>query len=159
MVDAALTCARDGLLVCVLLALAAVDVRRGLLPNVIVIPAGLAGLLLSIVSDLDRWWAYPAGVAGVGAFLFALAVAYPGGLGMGDVKMGGMMGAFLGPHAFLALFCGAVLGTLVAGALMGLGRICPRTPLPFGAFMAVGGFVTLFFGDDVFGWYAELAAP
>lgn len=156
MLDAAVPLARDGLLVCVLAALAWTDVRSGVLPNVVVLPAGVAGLLLSVASDLERWWAYPAGVAGVGAFLFVLAAAYPGGLGMGDVKMGGMLGAFLGPQAFVAVFLGAALGTLVAGALMGLGRICPRTPLPFGAFMAAGGLVTLSFNGEALGWYAPL---
>lgn len=157
MADAALALARDGLLVCVLAVLAASDIRHGVLPNVVVVPAGVAGLFLSLVSDPGRWWAYPAGVAGVGAVLFAFAVVYPGGLGMGDVKMGGMMGAFLGPQAFVAVFFGAVVGTLVAGALIFLGRIGPRTPLPFGAFMAIGGTATLFFGTEVYDWYAGLA--
>lgn len=157
MFDAALSFARDGLLVCVLAALATVDIRRGVLPNAIVLPAGVAGLLLSVATDFGRWWAYPAGVAGVGGSLLVLAAAYPGGLGMGDVKMGGMLGAFLGPQAFVAVFLGAVLGTLVAGVLLGLGRIGRRTPLPFGAFLAAGGMVTLLWGGDVFDWYLVLA--
>lgn len=148
---------RDGLLVCVLLALAWADVRRGVLPNVCVLPAGAAGLVLSAASDPERWWVYPASAAGVGAGLLVIAVFYQRGLGMGDVKMGAMMGAFLGPYAFLAVFFGAVLGMLVAGALIGLRRIGTRTPVPFGAFMAAGGAATLICGPEAYGWYVELA--
>lgn len=158
MVEAALPLARDGLLVCVLVALAWVDVRRGLLPNAIVLPSGVAGLILSVASDPERWWLYPAGALGVGAGLLTIAVTYPGGLGMGDVKMGGMMGAFLGPYAFMAVFFGAVLVTLVAGVLAGLQKIGRRTPLPFGAFMAAGGVVVLSCGAEIYAWYVGLVA-
>ena len=155
-VEAPLAFLRDGLLLGVLLVLAGVDLRLGLLPNVVVVPAGLAGLLLSVGADPDRWWVYPAAVGGVGVGLFVVAAAYPGGLGMGDVKMGGMLGAFLGPYAFMAVFLGALLGTLVAVVLIGVGKIGRRTPLPFGAFMAAGGGLTLALGTEIYAWYAGL---
>ena len=148
--------ARDAVFVGVLVALAVSDVRRLLLPNVLVLPAGAAGLLLSVLVDPARWWAYPVSAAGVFVALFALRAAYPGGMGMGDVKMGGMMGTFMGPHVFLAVFAAAVLGASLGGALVGAGVIGRRTPLPFGAFMAAGGLLTLFFGDLVLAWYFDL---
>ena len=153
MVEVALALVRDGALICALVALAVVDVRRGLLPNVIVLPAGIVGLVLAMASDPERWWAYPSSAVGVGLGLFVLAAAYPGGMGMGDVKMGGMMGAFLGPHAFVAVFLGAVFGSVVGGALVLSGRMGRRTPMPFGSFMAIGGLVVLVFGPGIYGWH------
>jgi leader peptidase (prepilin peptidase)/N-methyltransferase len=89
--------------------------------------------------------------------LFAVALAYPGGMGMGDVKMGGMLGAFLGPYAALTVFRGAVVGCVVGGLLLATGRIHRRSPLPFGAFLAGAGVFTLFLGREVWGSYLRLA--
>ena len=88
--------------------LAGTDLEHRLLPNAIVVPATVVGLLLSAVIDPEGWWVYPLSAVAVAAGLFALAVAYPGGMGMGDVKMGVMLGAFLGPYAALVVFLGAL---------------------------------------------------
>jgi leader peptidase (prepilin peptidase) / N-methyltransferase len=95
-------------LISVLVALAGTDLEHRLLPNAIVVPATVVGLLLSAVIDPEGWWVYPLSAVAVAAGLFALAVAYPGGMGMGDVKMGVMLGAFLGPYAALVVFLGAL---------------------------------------------------
>lgn len=143
-------------LICVLVVLAGIDLEHRLLPNAIVAPAALAGLALSVIQDPARWWVYLASSLAVAGGLLALALAYPGGMGMGDVKMGGMLGVFLGPYAALAVFFGAVLGTLTAGVLMAAGKMDRRYPLPFGVFMSVGAVVTLFFGPDLWGLYTNL---
>jgi len=83
--------------------------------------------------------------------LFALALAYPGGMVMGDVKLGSMSGAFLGPYAALAVFFGALAGALVGDLLIPAGKIQRRSALPFGAFLAVAGVFTLFSGQEVWG--------
>lgn len=124
--------------IAVLVALAGIDLEHGLLPNALVGPAAVVGLALSMADDPDRWWVYPVSTLGVAAGLFALAVAFPGGMGMGDVKMGGMLGAFLGPYAALAVFFGAFLGALVGGLLMAVGKIRRGSALPFGAFLGSG---------------------
>jgi prepilin signal peptidase PulO-like enzyme (type II secretory pathway) len=140
-------------LISVLVALAGTDLEHRLLPNAIVVPAAVVGLLLSVVVDPDGWWVYPLSAGVVAAGLFALALAYPGGMGMGDVKMGGLLGAFLGPYAALAVFMRALLGAVVGGALMVTGAIERGSALPFGVFLALGGVFTLFLGQDVWGWY------
>lgn len=140
-------------LLAVLVALAGIDLERRLLPNIIVGPAVVAGLVLSVVSDPSGWWVYPLSALAVGAFLLVLAVAYPAGMGMGDVKMGGMLGAFLGPQAALAVFAGALAGAIVGGALMVVGKMGRRSPLPFGVFLAFGGVVSLFLGTWIWGAY------
>lgn len=143
-------------LIFTLLALAGIDLEHQLLPNVIVGPAALIGFALSILERPETWWLYPVSALVVAGGLFALALAYPGGMGMGDVKMGGMLGAFLGPYAALAVFLGAVCGALVGGVLMSLGKMRRRSALPFGVFMALGGIVALFVGPQLWGFYLDL---
>lgn len=143
-------------LVSVLVALAGTDLEHGLLPNVILGPAVIVGFALSVAGDPGWWWVYLVSAVGVAAGLFAIALAYPGGMGMGDVKMGGMLGAFLGPYAALAVFLGALVGALVGGALMALGRIKRRSALPFGVFLSLAGVFTLFLGPAIWDWYLRL---
>jgi leader peptidase (prepilin peptidase)/N-methyltransferase len=139
-----------------LISLAAIDLEHRLLPNVIVGPAALAGFVLSILADPAGWWMYPLSAIAVGGVLFVLALIYLGAMGMGDVKMGGMLGAFLGPYAALAVFLGAVLGAVTGGLLMAAGKVQRRSALPFGLFMAVGGVISLFVGPQLWSLYMNL---
>ncbi len=143
-------------LVCALVCLAVTDLEHRLLPNAIVGPAAVVGLLLSTAADPGGWWVYPVCAAVVGGGLFAVSALYPGKMGMGDVKMGGMLGAFLGPYAALAVFLGAAGGAVVGGALLASGRIRRGSALPFGTFMAFGGLVALFAGPEIVGAYLGL---
>ena len=142
--------------IAVLIALAGTDLEHRLLPSAIVFPATLVGLVLSIAVDPTRWWVYVVSAVAIAAGLFALVFAYPRGMGMGDVKMGGMLGANLGPYAALAVFIVALVGPLVGGVLMAMGRMGRRTVLPFGVFLAVAGVLVLFVGEDIWGAYARL---
>lgn len=144
-------------LVAALIALAGTDLEHRLLPNAIVGPAALVGLTLSIISEPERWWAYPVSAVAIAGGLFGLALLYPGGMGMGDVKMGGMLGAFLGPYGALAIFVGAFVGALAGGLLMAAGKMRRKSALPFGVFMAIGGIFTLFFGPGLWRMYLEAA--
>jgi leader peptidase (prepilin peptidase) / N-methyltransferase len=138
-------------LIPVLISLAAIDLEHRLLPNVIVGPAALAGLVLSILASPASWWSYP---LSAGAML-GLALLYPGGMGRGDVKMGGMLGTFLGPYAALAVFLGAMLGAIAGGLLMVTGKVRRRSALPFGLFMALGGVISLFVGPELWELYLK----
>jgi leader peptidase (prepilin peptidase)/N-methyltransferase len=143
-------------LISALISLAAIDLEHGLLPNVIVGPAAAFGFVLSVLSDPSGWWIYLISALAIGGGLLALAVAFPAGMGMGDVKMGGMLGAFLGPYGALAVFLGALAGTFVGGLLLAFGRMRRRSTLPFGVFMAFGGLVSLFEGPELFSLYLRL---
>ncbi len=143
-------------LISALIALGAIDIEHRLLPNAIVGPAALAGLALSLAGDPGGWWVYLVSALAVGGGLFALAALYRGGMGMGDVKMGAMLGLFLGPYAALAVFVGALCGTAIGAGLMALGLAGRRAALPFGSFMAVGGIAALFFGPYLWGLYLDL---
>ena len=144
------------ILIRVLVALGGTDLEYRLLPNAIVFPATIVGLVLSVALEPSRWWVYLVSTVGVAGALFALAIARPGGMGMGDVKMGGMLGAFLGLYALLAVFLGALLGAILAGVLMATGRMQRSTALPFGVFLAVAGVLVSFVGPQIWGSYSEL---
>ena len=139
-----------------LISLAGTDLEHRLLPNVIVGPAALVGFVLSILANPGLWWTYPMSALTVAGVLFVLALVYPGGMGMGDVKMGGMLGAFLGPYAAIAVFIGALAGAVTGGFLMATGKKQRQNDLPFGVFMALGGILTLFFGPEL--WRTYLGA-
>jgi leader peptidase (prepilin peptidase)/N-methyltransferase len=143
-------------LISALISLAAIDLEHGLLPNAIVGPGAAIGFVLSVLSDPAGWWIYLISALAIGGGLLALAAAFPAGMGMGDVKMGGMLGAFLGPYGALAVFLGALAGTVVGGLLLVFGRIRRRSALPFGVFMAFGGLVSLFEGPELFSLYLRL---
>jgi leader peptidase (prepilin peptidase)/N-methyltransferase len=139
-----------------LISLAVSDLEHRLLPNAIVGPAALAGLILSILADPAGWWTYPLSAIAVAGALLGLALIYPSGMGMGDVKMGGMLGAFLGPYAALAVFLGALIGAITGGLLMAAGKVQRRSVLPFGLFMALGGIIALFAGPQLWELYMNL---
>jgi leader peptidase (prepilin peptidase) / N-methyltransferase len=145
-------------LIAALIALAVIDLELRLLPNAIVGPAALAGLVLSILANPAVWWIYPLSALAVAGALLVLALAIPGGMGMGDVKMGSMLGAFLGPYAALAVFLGAVIGAVSGGLLMAFGKVQRRSHLPFGLFMAIGGVISLFVGPQLWDLYMDLMA-
>ena len=143
-------------LISALISLAVIDLEHRLLPNVIVGPAALVGLALSILANPAGWWIYPLSAIAVAVALLGLALIYPSGMGMGDVKMGGMLGAFLGPYAALAVFLGALIGAVTSGLLMAAGKVQRRSALPFGLFMALGGIITLFAGPQLWNFYMKL---
>jgi leader peptidase (prepilin peptidase)/N-methyltransferase len=143
-------------LISTLISLAGTDLEHRLLPNAIVGPAALVGFALSVLASPERWWLYLLSAGAVAGGLLLLALLYPGGMGMGDVKMGGMLGAFLGPYAALAVFLGALCGALTGGMLMAAGKMRRRSALPFGVFMALGGVVALFVGPELWELYLSL---
>jgi leader peptidase (prepilin peptidase)/N-methyltransferase len=138
------------------------DVRR--LPNAIVLPSYpvLAVLLTIAAAWHGDWWALAR--AGIGAaalfgFFFAVAFAYPAGMGFGDVKLAGLVGGVLAYLSWAALvvgaFAGFLLGAIVGVALMAAGRGTRKTAVPFGPFMVAGALVALFAADRLAALYAD----
>lgn len=82
------------------------------------------------------------------------------GMGLGDVKMLAMVGAFLGaPLVMLTMLLGSVIGSLYVMPLLATGRHGMKTPLPFGPFLGVAALVAAFWGDAILGWYLGLLMP
>jgi leader peptidase (prepilin peptidase)/N-methyltransferase len=141
-----------------LILLFAIDLEHHLLPNAITIPGMIAGLLFSLVTEPGVVSAL-IGLAGGGGVLFGLAEAYyrlrgEEGLGMGDVKMLGMIGAFLGwKLTFLTLVVASLLGSIVGVGVLVSRRGDLKYALPFGTFLSLGAGVAMFRGDAMLDWY------
>jgi len=141
-------------LVAALLAAAAIDLEHRIIPNRLVIPMALWGGATALA--LRSGELAELAIAGGGAFLFLLAAALvsPAGMGMGDVKLAGAMGLYLGasilPAMFIAFLAGSLVGIGVIAVKGGAGR---KTGVPFGPFLAVGGIVGLLAGADLIDAY------
>jgi leader peptidase (prepilin peptidase)/N-methyltransferase len=131
------------LLVVILVVLFGIDLHHQILPNVITLPGIVIGFLFSLIAP-PGWMDSAIGIALGGGILYGIAAAYYAvrreeGLGMGDVKMLAMIGAFLGWKAVLV----TVILSSFAGAVVGIGIIAfsrgsMRLALPFGTFLALG---------------------
>ncbi|HEU5244875.1 MAG TPA: A24 family peptidase [Gaiellaceae bacterium] len=130
-----------------LILLAAIDLKHRLLPNMIVLPASLAvGLIVAVSSPGDFLTHLLAGLA-LGGFFFAFAAIFPGSLGMGDAKLGFLLGVALGSKtlgATLIAFAGLLVAALYVLASRGISA--RKDALPFGPFLALGGIVAYFLG-------------
>jgi leader peptidase (prepilin peptidase)/N-methyltransferase len=137
-----------------LVAITVIDLRHQIIPDAITLPGVVAGFVASLVTGRISWIDSLGGIA-LGAGLFvAVILLSRGGMGGGDLKFGAMLGAFLGWQALLvALFVGVVLGGMSAVALLASGRLARKDAIPFGPFLAIGGAVTLFWGETMLRWY------
>jgi len=137
-----------------LIALAGIDLDHQLLPNKIVYPMalyGLAAMALVDVGDVPEHL-----IAGAGAFTFLLiaVLAYPSGMGMGDVKLAGVMGLYLGVSVIPALLTAFLTGTVFGLAVIAReGTQARKKAVPFGIFLAIGGVVGVLAGPELIDFY------
>jgi leader peptidase (prepilin peptidase)/N-methyltransferase len=141
-----------------LVALSGVDLDTKTLPRqmiyvaaAIAVPLLVAGALLE--AEPERiWWAAAGAAIGVAA-LGAIHLAAPHGMGLGDVRLAGLLGLHLGwlsiGHVPVGLFLGFVLGAVVGVAMMAVGRAGRKTALPFGPFLAAGTELAILWGEPV----------
>ena len=147
------------MLVCMLIALFGIDLEHQILPNSITLPGIVIGLLFSLIAPPGITDAL-IGVAIGGGMLYAVAYGYylwrgEEGMGMGDVKMLAMLGAFLGWKAVLVtLILASFAGAFVGLGMMSLQRGGMKYALPFGTFLALGAVAAMFVGDPLIAWYA-----
>ena len=129
----------------VLVGLAAIDIETRRLPNAITLPVSALALLFRAVDD--RSHLAEVAIAGAAAFavFYVLALVLRGGLGMGDVKLAGMLGFLLGSEAIPALALGIVAGGVWAAGLVLTRRAGLRSTLAYGPFLCLGGAVAILF--------------
>jgi leader peptidase (prepilin peptidase) / N-methyltransferase len=133
------------------------DLEHRLIPDKVVLPGVVAVLALRTIDDPSLEWALSALAAGL--LLFLVVLAYPRGLGMGDVKLSALLGAGLGIHVVVAMFVGFFAAFVPAAVLfVRQGREARKSAIPLGPFLALGGVIALFFGDAILDWYRDLGA-
>ena len=128
-----------------LVVVTATDLERRVVPNRVILPAAGAVLVLRTIGNPSPAWAL--GALGAAGFLFLAVLVYPGGMGMGDVKLALMIGALLGVTAAVALMLGLVFAIVPSLVLFARhGRRARRMAIPFAPFLAAGTVVALFAG-------------
>jgi leader peptidase (prepilin peptidase)/N-methyltransferase len=143
---------------CALIVLFVTDLQHKILPNVITLPGIVVGFVCSVFLP-PGWMSSLIGLAVGGGFLLAIAEAYyrirgQEGLGMGDVKLLAMIGAFLGwKLVLLTLVFASFTGSLAGGVLIASGRGNMKYALPFGTFLAVGALFAATWGEPIADWY------
>ena len=139
----------------VLVAVSAIDLTHRIVPNKIVLPATL--LVLAAQTALSPGLQWTLGAVGASGFLFIAALAYPAGMGMGDVKLALLMGAALGKTVAVALMAGMVFALAPSVFLLARhGSAARKMGIPFAPFLALGSVLALFAGGPLLHGYLRL---
>lgn len=142
-----------------------IDLDHQVIPNVISLPGIVVGFVCSLIFLPLAWQDSLLGVLFGGGFLWTVATGYrllmgAEGMGMGDVKLLAMIGAFLGWQAvFPVVFIGSVVGTLVGVPIMLIKGKDSKLAIPFGPFLSVGSLIYLFWWGQLFNWYVDTFFP
>jgi leader peptidase (prepilin peptidase) / N-methyltransferase len=137
-----------GFFCAVLVAVTATDLTHRIVPNRIVLPATVVVLAAQTALEPRPEWAL--GALGASLFLFAAAVAYPAGMGMGDVKLALLMGAALGKSVSVALLAGMIFALVPSVFLLARhGSAARKMGIPFAPFLALGSVVAMFAGGTL----------
>jgi leader peptidase (prepilin peptidase)/N-methyltransferase len=137
-----------------LVAITLTDLDRRVIPNKVLLVAAVAGLAIAAIWDPSSLPERAIAAAAAGGGLFVVVLAYPRGMGLGDVKLAAVMGLFLGrnvaPAILIALLAGSVVGL---GLIARHGAMARKRAIPFGPFLALGGIVGLLAGDQLVDLY------
>jgi leader peptidase (prepilin peptidase) / N-methyltransferase len=146
-----------GLALCALLVIVTLtDLERRVIPNTILLVGAMIGVGIAAATDPSSLAERGIAAAAAGGFLFLIALAYPRGMGMGDVKLVAVMGLYLGRAVAPALLIGFAAGALVGLAMIARkGAVARKHAIPFGPFLALGGIVGLWYGDAIVDWYVD----
>jgi leader peptidase (prepilin peptidase)/N-methyltransferase len=140
--------------VTMLLAITLTDLERRIIPNKILLVGAIAAVAIAAVTDPNGLPERAIAAVAAGGLLLAAALAYPRGMGLGDVKLAATMGLFLGrdvaPAVFVALLAGSVVGLAMIARR---GTAARKQAIPFGPFLALGGVVGLLAGEELIDWY------
>jgi leader peptidase (prepilin peptidase)/N-methyltransferase len=142
-------------LIAVLVPVALIDLEHRIIPDKLTLPAAIAALAIGLALHSSGVAEQLISAAAAGGFLLVFVLAYPRGMGMGDVKLAAVLGLFLGRSVAVAILAAVLLGTVVGALVMARvgvqqGR---KTAVPFGPFLAVGGVIGLLAGPHIVHWY------
>ncbi|MDX6604289.1 MAG: leader peptidase (prepilin peptidase) / N-methyltransferase [Solirubrobacterales bacterium] len=137
-----------------LVAITLTDLERRVIPNKILIVAAVAGVAIAAAGDPGSLPERAIAAAAAGGGLFLVALAYPRGMGLGDVKLAAVMGLFLGRNVAPAFLVALLTGSIVGLALIARhGAEARKRAIPFGPFLAFGGVVGLLLGNQLVDLY------
>lgn len=137
-----------------LVAVTLTDLERRIIPNKILLVAAVLAVAIAAVGDPGSLPERVIAAAAAGGLFFAAALAYPKGMGLGDVKLAATMGIFLGRDVAPAIFVALLVGSIVGLAMMAReGAGARKRGIPFGPFLALGGVVGLLLGDELIDLY------
>lgn len=140
--------------VTMLTAVTLTDLERRVIPNRILFVAAVAAVTIAAVGDPGSLPERAIAALAAGGLFFLVALAYPRGMGLGDVKLAAAMGLFLGRDVAAAILVALLAGSLVGLAMIaGQGSAARKQAIPFGPFLALGGVVGLLLGDQLVSWY------
>lgn len=140
--------------VSMLVAITLTDIERRIIPNRVLAVASLIGVVIVAIYDPTSLPERAAAAVGAGGVLFLAALAYPAGMGLGDVKLAAAMGLFLGVDVIPALLIALLAGSLVGIAIIvRKGAAARKQAIPFGPFLAIGGVAALLAGGALIDVY------
>lgn len=149
----------EAVFISLLIIITFIDLDTYTIPDVLSLPGLVVGFLFSFVSTRLSWSDSLLGILLGGGVLYLIAMGYQilrrqEGLGGGDIKLLGMIGAFVGwPGVVFTILVSSIVGTLVGLPIMWRTRKGMSTMLPFGPFLSLGAVVYIFWGDMLIGWY------
>ena len=137
-----------------LVAVTLTDLERRIIPNKVLLVAAVLGVAIAAVGDPGSLPERAIAAVGAGGLFFLAALAYPRGMGLGDVKLAAVMGLFLGRDVIPAIFVALLVGSAVGLAMMAReGAGARKRAIPFGPFLALGGVVGLLLGGELIDLY------
>jgi leader peptidase (prepilin peptidase)/N-methyltransferase len=140
--------------VATLLAVTITDLERRVIPDKILAVSATAAIVIVAATDPAGLPERALAAAGAGGLFFAAALAYPRGMGLGDVKLAATMGLFLGSDVGPAIFVALMSASLVGLAIVARdGAGARKRAIPFGPFLALGGVVGLLAGEQLIDLY------
>jgi leader peptidase (prepilin peptidase)/N-methyltransferase len=141
-------------LLAALVAITAIDLDHQIIPDAITLPGIVLGVLATPASPHLTWLDSILGVVVGGGLFLAIILLSGGGMGGGDMKLAAMLGAFLGwKIALVAILIAVLLGGVYGVGLLVSGRRGRKDPIPFGPFLALGGAISVFWGQPLLAWY------
>ena len=140
--------------VATLAAITLTDLELRVIPNKVLIVSAIAGVAFAAALAAASLPERAIAAAAAGGLLFVVALAYPRGMGLGDVKLAAVMGLYLGRSVAPALLIAFLAGSLFGLALIAAqGAAARKQAVPFGPFLALGGTIALFLGNQIVDWY------
>lgn len=141
-------------LVTALMAVTITDLEQRIIPNRVLLVTAVVGVAIAAAFDPSSLPERLASAAAAGGLLFLAALAYPAGMGLGDVKLAAVMGLCLGRNVAVALLVALISGSVVGiGLIVRDGAAARKKAIPFGPFLALGSLVGLLLGNQLVNWY------